>query len=334
MPSHFKLTLGWLFAAMTLLPGIAGATCRFVAEPNRTATIALSVPATVTVPRDAVNGTVIYTSAVIPPPFRVTVSCNDNDPFGIINDLGTQPASGGSIYPIGNTGLSFRWRYERPTPDSPVPYFPSFNGPFRFIGAGSTGFVGTSHGFELVKTGPIAPNAVVPGGLVARWRFSALDALLMSLSNPIQVVAQTCQVDTSSVAVNLTPGGSLRTSTFTGVNSTSQPVSFSLELNCAGTVATMGVTLTDVRVPGNTGTNLPLTATSSATGLNVQILRNGVPIRFGPDSSQGNNTNQNMLGSVNGGRLTVPLTARYIQTIPKVTPGTANAIATATFSYR
>ncbi|WP_432240290.1 fimbrial protein [Herbaspirillum robiniae] len=154
--------------------------------------------------------------------------------------------------------------------------------------------------------------------------------------SPFSVVAQTCAVTTSSVSVNLTPEGGLRASSFTGVNATSTPVGFSLGLNCSGTAAKVGLTLTDVRNPGNTAAILPLTAASTATGLGVQILRNNSPLNFGRDSSVAGNANQLMLATVDGstGRIDFPFTARYIQTASRVTAGTANAIATATFSYQ
>jgi type 1 fimbria pilin len=284
----------------------------------------------VTVPRDAVNGTVILSSAVVAPPFQVSVNCTSGEAYGIVNNLGRQPDSGVRTFPIGTTGLAFRWTYS----DAPSGFASPLSGPNTLTG--TVGFSGTTHGFQLVKIGAIAIGSQVPAGSAGSWNFGGLTALRMKLSNAIQVTPQTCSVLTPSVTVPLTRPEGLPKTVFTGVGSSSQAVSFSLKVDCTGVAAKVAATFTDSRDPTNTGNTLPLTAGSTATGVGVQILRNNTPVNFGPDSSAAGNTNQIQLFVADGTSniTTIQLGARYIQTAAAVTPGIANSIATFTFSYQ
>ncbi|KWE20254.1 adhesin [Burkholderia cepacia] len=126
---------------------------------------------------------------------------------------------------------------------------------------------------------------------------------------------------------------------FDGIGSTTPERDFSIQLNCtggdAGTSTNAYVTLTDNSNSGNRSDLLSLTSDSKASGVAVQILKNGTPLRFGPDSSAPSNPNQWKAGNIPQGQggFTIPLTARYIQT-GALKGGTANAVATFTMSYQ
>ncbi|WP_432240485.1 fimbrial protein [Herbaspirillum robiniae] len=95
-------------------------------------------------------------------------------------------------------------------------------------------------------------------------------------------------------------------------------------------------TVSDPRDSSNRSDRLSLTASSSARGVAVQILREGTPINFGLDSAARGNANQFKLFDANASqpRFTAAFQARYLQTAATVTPGTANSVVTMTMSYQ
>ncbi|KVE08179.1 adhesin [Burkholderia anthina] len=134
--------------------------------------------------------------------------------------------------------------------------------------------------------------------------------------------------------------GKFGANSFKGVGTTMGVSSFAISLTCsggdAGTVTNAYMTLTDATMPSNTSTTLSLTPQSTASGIGVQIMRGDAPVGFGPDSAAVGNANQWQMGTVAQGQanLTVPLTARYVQTGSQITPGSADARATFTMSYQ
>jgi type 1 fimbria pilin len=147
----------------------------------------------------------------------------------------------------------------------------------------------------------------------------------------------TCSVQTPSIAV---PMGNIPVSDFSGVGSSSprtQPVKISL--TCAGgdgsSPVSIYTTLTDNTNQANLTDVLSLTPSSQATGVGIQIMKDGTPLKYGPDSNAPGNTNQWYAGATTtAGQFDILLTAGYVQTLPTVTPGTANAVATFTMSYQ
>ncbi|WP_235996030.1 MULTISPECIES: fimbrial protein [unclassified Burkholderia] len=113
-----------------------------------------------------------------------------------------------------------------------------------------------------------------------------------------------------------------------------------MDVSCSGgdtgTSAKVYVTLTDATNPGNTSKTLSLSKDSTAGGVGLQILKDDEVLGYGPESAAIGNTNQWLGGSVAQGAagMTIPLRARYVQTSPRITSGTANAIANFTMSYQ
>ncbi|ODV43222.1 hypothetical protein AWV79_19355 [Cupriavidus sp. UYMMa02A] len=108
---------------------------------------------------------------------------------------------------------------------------------------------------------------------------------------------------------------------------------FNISLSCSGATA-VTMTITDATQPGNVSSNLSLASKSGARGVAYQILYQGTPVSFGPDSANAGNLNQFNVGTLTGAaNLTIPLAARYVRT-GTVTPGSAVANATFTMSYQ
>ena len=193
---------------------------------------------------------------------------------------------------------------------------------------------------KLVKIGKITAGGVITGEVGAmNTGYSPIYPPWISFRFGGGIVVQpqvpTCSVTTPAITV---PLGSMPASTFTGVGSVSSSKPFNIVLQCSGgetgTVTNVYTTLTDHTNPGNVSDTLSLASDATATGIGIQVLNGSTVIKYGPDSSATGNTNQWKAGEAGNGTFTIPLTARYIQTAPKVTPGMANGLATFTMSYQ
>ncbi|WGS45103.1 fimbrial protein [Burkholderia sp. JSH-S8] len=196
---------------------------------------------------------------------------------------------------------------------------------------------------QLIKTG----NVTAPGVLTGAYaRYAANNSSGQTLveyqfASPVYVTPKvpTCEVESPST-IPVPMGRVMSATAFSGVGSTTRPESFSIKLRCSGgdpeTETNVHVTLTDATKPGNTSKILSLSKDAKATGVGIQILRNDVVLGFGPDSSAAGNTNQWKAGTVKAGQvgMSIDLQARYVQTAPQITAGSANAVATYTLSYQ
>ncbi|MFM0203879.1 fimbrial protein [Paraburkholderia fungorum] len=140
----------------------------------------------------------------------------------------------------------------------------------------------------------------------------------------------TCSVNQPNLIVTLPNISTGALSSSNGSAAGSQ--AFSLSFSCVSGAKVL-ITLTDNVNPANQGNKLQPTGDSTSQGIGVQILKDGLPISFGPDSATVGNTNQWLIGASPSGPLQVPLTARYVST-GKVSPGTVRALATFTMSYQ
>ncbi|RQT14447.1 type 1 fimbrial protein [Burkholderia contaminans] len=196
---------------------------------------------------------------------------------------------------------------------------------------------------EFVKTGPITSQGVLRGEIGGTWiRDKQFQFVSYRIAGGISIKPKvpTCSVATKRIDVQLSPSGNgFTTRDFKGVGTTTPERDFSIKLNCVGgdegTSTNAHVTLTDNSNPGNLSNQLSLSPDSDASGVAVQVLKNGKPLSFGPDSSAAGNPGQWEAGNIpqGMGTFTIPLTARYIQTGAKVKGGNANAVATFTMSY-
>ncbi|EJN09419.1 fimbrial protein [Herbaspirillum sp. YR522] len=324
-------------------------------------TVTLKMPDSVRIPADAIVGTVL-TPWVTSSNTVVHVLCEK--PFveasGMAAEVGAGlqnsgltviPPSTGQPVIVWNTGIPG-------IGVAMVGYFHFNNCPStRGMGMSPAGISATCDGavtrqhtlmalrVALVKTGSIQSGVITEQLLASAREISRPSSAAPFVTNsPLRItyvlgstniVGSTCAVTIPSQSVKLSPGTGLPLANFTGRDTTSAQVPFSLRLNCSGIGNRVGVTFTDVRNRGNTGNRLPLDDSSTASGLGVQILNGGRPVGFGPDDARPGNTNQIVLQEVSGNsNVDLPFTARYIQTADKVMPGTANAIASFTFSYQ
>ena len=139
-----------------------------------------------------------------------------------------------------------------------------------------------------------------------------------------------CTVNTQSISVSLP---TINTAQLPALSSTTGSTPFSIVLNCPSS-QNIYMTLTDNSNPLRTSSIIGLEpSNSTASGIGIQILRNGSPVLLGPDSSNAGNTNQFLIGLNQLGSITIPLSAQYIRT-GTVQSGKVKAVATFTMSYQ
>ena len=140
------------------------------------------------------------------------------------------------------------------------------------------------------------------------------------------LTSQGCSVTNTSISV---PMGTVNSSHFRGVGSTTGDQDFSIPLNC-DTGIKVGLTVTG----GSAGNfdvdkgliNLDTSTTSTvASGVKLQILSKDAPIKLNSVIGLGIREVQ--------GVFNVPLTARYYQSASPITAGLANGTATFTMKY-
>ncbi|RQH03599.1 fimbrial protein [Paraburkholderia dinghuensis] len=193
---------------------------------------------------------------------------------------------------------------------------------------------------EFIKTGPITVSGST-SGIFATWNASQSPTFngvwgQYQWASPVffNVSVPTCTVTTPNISV---PMGSVGANSLASVGSVSASQPFNIALNCSGGVTNsytnVYITLTDAINPANITDTLPLTPSSTASGVGIQVLNGTQTIHFGPDSSVAGNPNQWFAGSAANGAFNIPLTARYVRTGTMV-PGTANGSATFTMSYQ
>lgn len=266
------------------------------------------------------------------------------------NPPGTYPISGyiaydehydgigtpnGNIYESGIPGIGYRLWLEGSSVAVAGRYWPTIVRGLRWAGS----FTINPHTMrvQLIRTGPISQGGLLSGVFGKISAGGMTDVILYTWSPAIVVKPSvpTCVVITPSVRV---PLGSVPRAEFAGLNSTSASRPLNIGLSCSGGDGIRGVnvytTLTDNTNPGNRSTSLTLTSASTAKGVAIQVLKNGAVLGYGPASSANGNTNQWFAGTSSGGILNIPLTARYVQTGPTVTAGSANGVATFTMSYK
>jgi type 1 fimbria pilin len=311
----------------------AVADCIFKSGSLGTATI--SLPATLSVPRNTPVGTVVYDSNwATAGPTSIDCIGTFQGTSGYANPMQVVPGYS-NVYQTTVTGIGIKagwanWMSGSPTIDSaallsPPPATPP-----------NTDAVWTPYGpmgryrVQLIVTGPVMPGTITLPGLLAQASYGSLTINQLMMAGNTQIVAPACTVQNTSVTVNMP---TVSPTAFPAAGSTAGQTRFNISLNCSGPTA-IAMTLTDATQPGNTGSNLSLASGSSATGVAYQILYNGTPMSYGPDSAVAGNLHQFNVGTVTGASgIQVPLAARYIRT-GTVTPGPANAIATFTMSYQ
>jgi major type 1 subunit fimbrin (pilin) len=360
MTTIYRLARLLLMACTMLVSGSVWADCT-----GGPATIMLTLPASVAVPRDAAVGTLL-TSWVSSPATTNYFNCAvpANLPSGVRNQNGSFTSSSGLTMSDGN-GTYTVWNTNVPGVGIAVGtrfYVSSFG---NCTGGGITGWsswsippvswtgqvctnstyaynadLGSQAVIALVKTGTVSVGGTI-SGVVAQSLpvYGSVTSNLMGQivsfqMTPVTIVPMTCTTPDVNV-----PMGDFVPADFPTVGSLSpRPAAFNVQLlNCPAGVAVSGTQAGIIhsvayRIDPSNGTistNVAkLSGATPAGGIGIQLFTSAGTVF--PLSSQ--QTLSTFNGS-SGGDYQIPFTARYIRT-GTVTPGPANGTMTLTVSYQ
>lgn len=278
---------------------------------------------TLTVQRDAPVGTVIFSrNATITSSYLT--GCTNPLMLGFsMRYLSATPSSyGNHVYATNVAGIGIRF--------SSGNYFENPSNTFSYEAQSSyVEWWGGKN--ELVVTGQVSSGALTPGtiGVVTLQGSDGVyrDGLTTKLTDGT-INALACNITTSQLTF---PIGDISAATFgsaVGTTPAGAQNTQNLGLSCsAGT--NINVSLSGVQHPDVADTSvMALTGQGSAgtaKGVGVQLLYNGAPLAINSPL---------LLKRSAGGQETLPLTARYYQTLTSVESGSANATATLNLTYQ
>ncbi|MFC6299119.1 fimbrial protein, partial [Pseudomonas spelaei] len=283
-------------------------------------TLTFTPPKTLVIPRNAAIGTKVYTSPVMIPTSK-DYTCDGVINTGVRNLVGTQPVGSSDVYPIGNSGLAFKWMFKYRWSD--VESLQSFPISVRHFGEPLT-MNGTSNGFEIIKVGPVQTGAEIPAGNILESKKGSLTNAILALSQKIVVTESTCT--TPNIVVSM---GDQKSSGFSGVGSRLIPKAFNIALNaCPEGIKGVKYRLDPTtEILDTTSSVIALSKDSSAIGVAVQILDNiDKPLPLGTDLVFSGYKPV-------GGNFIIPLKAAYYQTAKGIKGGTAKSSLTFTMTY-
>jgi type 1 fimbria pilin len=284
----------------------------------------VSVPSTLSIPRDTLNNTVLYESAYVANLSGPSFTCGTDGRTGVENKLGTSTTS--DIFPIGDTGISWQWV---------VGGWPQVGYGGRTIVRGAYDHRGEIYALRLLKTGMIKDNATIPAGEIGSMKSDTIYTVTLKTNTELRFVAQSCE--SPDIKVDM---GQYDLDIFSELGNTSKATSFNILLNnCPSGIKKVMYTLApNPTTPAwNAALGIvQLNSTSTSKGIGLQLLNSDHnPLELNkPYVYNGY--------SSNGGSFRIPLSARYYRTIPAsnggkddlgVTPGTANSEVSFVMSY-
>ncbi|MBD8695686.1 fimbrial protein [Stenotrophomonas sp. CFBP 13718] len=164
---------------------------------------------------------------------------------------------------------------------------------------------------------------VAPGSLMSSSRLPAYPAdgsMLHALSFSLKIPAPTCTL--SNTSLDLAP---ITATELARVGDAAGARDLRIGMNCPRDGATVELTLRDALDPANRGSTLTPVAGTSSQGAAIQLMRSGLPVRFGASWVH---------GTAHAGDQTIDLAARYLRTGTAIEPGTLQGQATLTATYR
>ncbi len=304
----------------------------------------LTLPASVSVPRDAPVGSLLTNWVTSPASSNLWNCSSSGGILGVGIQLGPNVgASTGLTYTytvyktnVAGVGIVVAGR----TYTANAGWYGWF-GPYggkAYTGMTATWSMGAQVQVALVKSGTVSVGGTVSGGVVAQ-AFPNSDGPLYNLIDsyvitPVNIVPLTCTTPDVSI-----PMGTFVPADFPAVGSLSpRPASFNVQiLNCPAGTAVSGTQAGQLHsiqyridpTGGTVATNVAaLNGSPSASGVGIQLFNasGGVFPLASLQTLSG-------FSPTAGGDYTVPLTARYYRT-GTITPGPANATMTLTVSYQ
>lgn len=337
MVSFITLVKTFLLSVLMLAGMPALATC---SSGDNNGVVAITLPEQL--PVNATVGTVLYDSYwVNASPSRLFSACSGSLRGTMALATAGTLVSGNAVYATSIPGIGIATYFAAGLASGGGPLTgayitPASNGGTVATAGSCPDGCGPMGAFrtQLVVTGPVSAGTMTYSGVYATAYWSGSKVGALTINGTASVVAPTCTVQTTSVAVSLP---TVSTSAFSAVGKTAGRVAFNLGLDCTGP-ANVGIVMTDANSPTNATQNLTIQS-GGASGMALQVLWNNQLLTFGQQSpfvSGGTPvTNPAMvtLGTSPPSRWTLPFSAQYIRT-GAITPGAVVARATFVMTYK
>lgn len=332
------ITCVFIFGMTLYVSSAQAHTCKI-----ETTSTTVTIP-NMTIPRDAAVGTKI--GETLKTGTITGFRCTNEAPvitsqqFGG-KGLGTRSASKISernVYLLGDSGIGYTVAVTNISSCSGTFYINGLNtgdtNVNNLLSCGSNGFLARQPmqvdiGLDFYKIGELKPGKVSAQNMASMiLRTNQVWASPESTvkGTEFSLTSQGCSVTNTSISV---PMGTVHSSHFKGVGSTTGDQDFSIPLSCDAGIK-VGITVTG----GSAGNfdadkgliNLDTSDTSTvASGVKLQILSKNAPVKLNSVIDLGTRVVQ--------GLFSVPLTARYYQSASPITAGLANGTATFTMKY-
>ncbi|MDX7990965.1 fimbrial protein [Xenorhabdus littoralis] len=239
-----------------------------------------------------------------------------------------------SIYESGIPGVGIRINTWTQGSNFGIDWFPrtvnpAFNCHLSQEPPGKLQYCGKTWGYltvQLIKIAPITDSGKIQRKLLTRARLGSDIAIHTFYLADTNIVTQGCSLKQTTTFVDM---GNIKTSEFSGINSTAGTTGFDLTLDCDANLS-VAVSLDGRPAKSNSNNIWALDYSSdnvTAKGIGVQILWLNRPLSMREPFI------------VRSGQKTIrhfslPMQARYIQTEAKVIPGKADATAAITLTYQ
>lgn len=325
-----RATRVWMtLMLLALAPMGAGAVCRYSSGGTTSVTF-INLPATISIPANTPDETVLATSAQAAPANPPDITCGyyhgrnndkwsqstENLTYGVVNSRGGNKDN--QTYETGIPGIGYRITH-------PTAYLTAY--PLNSDTIGAPASFSVTSGVQLIKTGPIASGSTLVAGPLADWRWVDMEGTVLTpetfrLGNSITFTTPSCTLVANPINVVLPAATS---SAFTGVGSTSGKKPFQIQLSCPAGTAVTQITMHTALPDSHAGVVAPTAGAGYAQGVGVQILDgNSNPMVF---ETQAVVTPPNATASI-------PYFAQYFQTAPTVSGGNVKATVTFDIFYQ
>ncbi|RWU17227.1 hypothetical protein DM813_28115 [Pseudomonas alkylphenolica] len=304
-------------AALLTLPDSAWASCSFRSGGTETYNIEFG---TVTVPPNASAGTVLARKSLNNKSGDMT--CTNSGSLTATTTLFTTPnpirrnAYDTNIPGVAITFGTFYDAYGSINAGDRVPFTGGASISTNLVTAilykSSEGATGAGE-LSIGKLGAIEAN---DGG-------TPLESVIISLTGDNTIVpAASCSVSKSAIGI---PLGDVDRSQFRGIGHETNPVPFTIDLDCDGST---GVSFTIDATPDSSGARGVMAISpapdGSASGVGIKLSHNNMPVEFGAVIPA---------GTSDVGAFSIPFAATYYQTSNNVEAGQANGTASFTLTY-
>lgn len=303
---------------LCLLTYSLGSSASCTAIPGGTVNITL--PATITIQRDAIPGTTLWDSGWVKATGGDTQKCSGvfSQELKMADPTLSLAPGYTNVYTTSIAGVGVKVYGSYFT----APYSDNLTVP----SGGTWGFPSDeNYAITFIYLGGSSSGTISFGTPMATYSRGGYTVAKFNITGSSNFNKVACSLNSTSINV---PLGDVAATKFTGIATTAGDKSFDLGLSCDKD-ARINVSLAGTQNTDTSETSvLALTSagqTGTASGVGVQLLYGGTPLQI---------NNNILLKTSAGGQETLPFTARYYQTLTDIGSGLANSSATLNITYQ